>query len=254
MRFEIRGAGIAAILVTVTLLSCVVFVLGLLAGYDVGREAQIATTQVTTAYPLQPPPAAAASVSASGNASPAPEAGGALDAASSAPNPAPAQMRPASNVAPRRPARQRIAASNVAPAGPAKAPPPPPPVEAESAPPSETEPPEAAPLSAETPAERTAALENPAPARIHRKPYNIQIQAAMDMDGANQMIRRLQQLGYSPHLVPTDIGGQRWYKVEVGPYATQDEAASAESQLRQKYNATYGGGGQPARAADSDSE
>jgi len=240
MRFEIRGGGIAAILITVTLLSCAVFVLGLLAGYDVGREAQIATTQVTTAYPLQPPPAAAASVSASGNASPPPEAGGAVDAGAAAPNPA--QVRPASNVAPRRPA------------GPAKAPPPPPPVEAESAPPSEAEPPEAAPLSAETPSERTAALENPAPARAHRKPYNIQIQAAMDMDGANQMIRRLQQLGYSPHLVPTDIGGQRWYKVEVGPYATQDEAASAESQLRQKYNATYGGGGQPARAADSDSE
>jgi cell division protein FtsN len=75
----------------------------------------------------------------------------------------------------------------------------------------------------------------------HHKPFNIQIQAAMDINGADQMMARLQRLGYQSHLVPTEIGGQRWYKVEVGPYATQEEASGAEAQLREKYDATYGG-------------
>ena len=238
MRFEIRGGGITAILIAVTLLSCAVFVLGLLAGYDVGREAQINSAEVATTYPLQPPPGAAASASAPGNTTPAPATNASLDTASSAPpRPAPAGIRPSSNVAPRERTRDHIASANVGPSGPSRAP----------APLPEPAPPPA------IPSERTAALENPPP-RLHHKPYNIQIQAAMDLGGANQMIRRLQQLGYSPHLVPTDIGGERWYKVEVGPYATQEEAVTAETQLRQKYNATYGGGGQPARSADSDSE
>ncbi len=63
----------------------------------------------------------------------------------------------------------------------------------------------------------------------------------MDISGADQMIVRLQKLGYPSHLVPTEIAGQRWFKVEVGPYATAEEASSAEIQLRRKYNSTYGG-------------
>lgn len=241
MRFEIRGGGIAAILVAVTLLSCAVFVLGLLAGYDVGREAQINSAEVATTYPLQPPPGASASVSAPGNTTPAPATNATVNTASSAPpNPAPARIRTASNVASKARAGDRIASANLGPSGSTTAPAP-----AEAAAPE--------PAAPAMPSEHTAALENPPP-RIHRKPYNIQIQAAMDLGGANQMIRRLQQLGYSPHLTPTDIGGERWYKVEVGPYATQEEAAAAEAQLRQKYNATYGGGAQSARSADSDSE
>jgi hypothetical protein len=42
-------------------------------------------------------------------------------------------------------------------------------------------------------------------------------------------------------LVPTEIAGQRWYKVEVGPYATAGEASAAEAILRQRYDSTYGG-------------
>jgi cell division protein FtsN len=63
----------------------------------------------------------------------------------------------------------------------------------------------------------------------------------MDINGADKMIARLQKLGYSSHLVPTEIAGQRWYKIEVGPYATAEEASNAEAELRQKYDATYGG-------------
>jgi septal ring-binding cell division protein DamX len=88
-----------------------------------------------------------------------------------------------------------------------------------------------------------------------RHPYNIQIEAAMDRSGADSMAQRLQRLGYTPHLVPTLIAGQTWYKVEVGPYATQDEAAAAQEQLRQKYNSAYGGGSdatKPAAGGGSD--
>jgi cell division protein FtsN len=53
------------------------------------------------------------------------------------------------------------------------------------------------------------------------------------------MMARLQKLGYSSHLVPTEIDGQRWYKVEVGPFASANEASDAEAELRQKYDATY---------------
>ena len=63
----------------------------------------------------------------------------------------------------------------------------------------------------------------------------------MDISGADQMMSRLRKLGYSSHLVPTEIAGQRWYKVEVGPYATPEEASNAEAQLRQKYDTIYGG-------------
>lgn len=236
MRFEIRGGGITAILVSVALLSCAVFVLGLLAGYDVGREAQISSADVATTYPLQPPPGA---VSQPNNAAPVPAPAATLEAASAPPSRVPAPIRGASSQPPNEPARKHVASADLGPSGPLKAPPPPP----------EAEAPEAVP-----PSERTAALENPPPRPLHRHPYNIQIQAAMDLGGANQMIRRLRQLGYTPHLVPTDISGERWYKVEVGPYATQEEAVTAEAQLRQKYNATYGGGAQPAQPANPDSD
>jgi hypothetical protein len=57
MRFEIKGGGIAAIFLAVTVLSGAVFILGLLAGYDVGRQSQLDTAQLTTSYPLQTPTA-----------------------------------------------------------------------------------------------------------------------------------------------------------------------------------------------------
>src|SRR5471030_1080632 len=56
MRFEIKTGGIAAILVGVAALSFAVFLLGLLAGYDVGRESQTSAAQVATSYPVGAPP------------------------------------------------------------------------------------------------------------------------------------------------------------------------------------------------------
>ena len=35
----------------------------------------------------------------------------------------------------------------------------------------------------------------------------------MDRSGADEMVQRLQGLGYQPHLVPAQLNGQTWYKV-----------------------------------------
>jgi cell division septation protein DedD len=261
MRFEIGTGGIVAIMLGVVVLSGVVFYEGIQAGYDIEHEEHQETPQTATTYPLQAIPAAenspamapAAAVSTStpaasslaAHASPPPLANRIAVTANHA--------GAASGAGAATPSHQRIVSERMPPSVPLKAPPPgreetasvPP----EAAAPSES----AATAEAIPPAPSMASTEGPAAPRMAHKPYNIQIQVAMDLSGANQMMKRLLQLGYQPHLVPTNISGQTWYKVEVGPYATQDEAAAAESQLRQKYNSTYGGGA-PAQPNDSNSE
>ena len=86
------------------------------------------------------------------------------------------------------------------------------------------------------------AAAGPAAAHLRHKPFNIQIQAAMDRGGASEMVHRLQALGYQPHLVPTQLNGETWYKVVIGPYPTQEAAAVAQQEMRTKYNNLYGGG------------
>jgi cell division protein FtsN len=261
MRFEVKGGGIAAIVFAITLLSGVVFVMGLLAGYDVGRQAQIDTAQLATSYPLQSTPSAGAPSNPSSTepGNPAVESA-ALTTTSPSAGSTPATVSSAAgdrtltrdSVSPKRktsqsgatPAQQRIASTSV---------------------PSTTEPPSSTAGSSATDEGASAAesensdtsdtsseaSSNPDIQARHRvastasstrhKPYNIRIQAAMDMSGADQMMTRLQKLGYPSHLVPTEIAGQRWYKVEVGPYATPEEASNAEAQLRRKYDTAYGG-------------
>ncbi len=259
MRFEIKTGGILALLVGIGVLSGAVFALGVLAGYDIGRESQISTAQVATTYPL-------ASEATESSPAPAPsEVGGAAEESSpeaaastppgvATPPPAPVAAATEARAMPRPPAHgpKRTAAAEV-----------PPPAEASAPPKVSPETSSAPPAVAPAPRERTASTGIAAPSehmaptapRYRRHPYNIQIEAAMDRNGANSMAQRLQRLGYTPHLVPTLIAGQTWYKVEVGPYATQDEAAAAQEQLRQKYNSAYGGGSdaaQPAAGGGSD--
>jgi len=73
----------------------------------------------------------------------------------------------------------------------------------------------------------------------HHKPFNIQIDAVMDRTNAEQMTARLQKLGYRAFMVPTDISGQTWWRVRVGPYQSQEEASTAEQELRTKYKESY---------------
>jgi len=241
MRFEIRSGGIAAILIGLALLSGAVFVLGLLAGYDVGRESRTTTEQVATAYPVQAPPAAVQNASVAA-ASPA-EAGMATAGSSETAKP------PVEQEATAKPVDKGDV--NAASSGGSDA-------VAQSVSPSATASPSpaAGPANTASNGEASEAGSNAAePETGHRerrhKPYNIQIRAAMDLNGGNAMMKRLEQLGYQAHLVPTEIAGQTWYRVEVGPYESQQEAAAAEAELRQKYNTAYGGG-HPAQASAND--
>jgi len=258
MRFEVRGGGIAAILFAMTLLSGAVFVLGLLAGYDVGRQTQIDSAQLATSYPLESPPSSAApsngpssgtknAVVQTSTSTGAPMVGegrksqtaglNASDSTSAGESVKP-QSKPVqtSENSP----RPRLASASAA--GPSA-----------SAADSATDDDDLSDAESENrgaadtpsgptsgPEQNDSAVATTAPSTRH-KAYNIQIEAAMDISGADRMMARLQKLGYPSHLVPTAISGQRWYKVEIGPYATPEVASRAETELRQKYNATYGG-------------
>jgi hypothetical protein len=218
MRFEIRTGGILAILVGIGVLSGAVFLLGVWAGYGVGLESQVSTAQVATTYPLPPQagessPAEAASEVGSAAEESSPEAAASTQAAIATPAPA-----AAATVATRAMPKPHAHATPLKRTAAVEAPPP---AETNLPPAESPETGSAAPEAAGTPAarENTASIGNaassertalPAP-RYRRHPYNIQIEAAMDRNGANSMAQRLQRLGYTPHLVPTLIAGQSWY-------------------------------------------
>lgn len=251
MRFEVKAGGIAAILFAMTMLSGVVFALGLLAGYDVGRQAQIDSAQLATSYPLQPQPSSTAP-SSQASSQPANE-GMQTDSASSsslgganAPAEGPATVAGVSNgrslTPPATPERQRLVSAAARANQATSTTDSPSPDENAAAPDSDNS--EALDEPPRTASDTDVQGEHRAAARaaaVHHKGYNIQIEAAMDIIGADRMMARLQKLGYTSHLVPTEIDGQRWYKVEVGPYATAEEASNAEAEMRQKYDQTYGG-------------
>jgi septal ring-binding cell division protein DamX len=231
MRFEVKTGGMVAIFLSVAVLSGAVFLLGVLAGYDIGRENSQDNQQVATDYSLQPPPAVA----------PTPAAPASPDeSARVAETDLGTEAKPqAAATATAGPEFAKAAIS----------------VAARPTPVSEAPPPEVAESTTTAPptpeAKRVASATIPPAHDARRKPFNIEIQAAMDSASASQMVKRLQILGYQPHTVPTTINGATWYKVEVGPYATQTEAAAAETDLRQKYNATFGRGTSPAQPADN---
>lgn len=240
MRFEIGKGGVATIALGVILLSTCVFVFGVAVGWDIGSQSERTASQMATAYPLTQPPSKAV---------PSPAA-------------APVAQPPANNSAPPAPPSELASERprSTSPVGPSDgeagrgaAPTTPRVTSASPTAPSEL-PAGGANGEEVAPPPQTATAERRTTPGGHRKPFNIQIEAAMDLNGANQMMRRLEELGYSSHLAPTNISGQTWYKVEVGPYTTQEEAAAAEAQLREKYNAAYGGGAGSARAAEPESE
>jgi cell division septation protein DedD len=85
----------------------------------------------------------------------------------------------------------------------------------------------------------TRAVASASTPSARKHPYNIQVEAVMDRDGADQMVRRLQELGYPAAAETTDIDGQTWYRVKVGPYDSQEEAEEAQDKLRAAYKAQY---------------
>jgi len=253
MRFEIKSGGIAAILVGIAALSGAVFMLGLLAGYDVGRESQSSAAQIATAYPVAPP-AGNVTVPAVALPSPSPaasDADSAPDAGAAPPPVAAANPAKHSKAAARTEAAADDDTDNDTDA------PPPPAVKAPRASAdtrhasadtgddldTDTEARRPAPAPTHAPVVASASTNANSPAASHgrHRPYNIQIEAVMDNAGATEMVQRLQALGFQSHLVPAQLNGQTWYKVVIGPYPTQEAAAAAQSAMRAKYNSTYGG-------------
>ncbi len=237
MRFEIGPGGGFVILVGLAGLSAAVFVLGMISGREMA-ETELSQSQLATVYPM--PQAAGATPSPAAVDSGAATQQPARVAAAEVPPPPPphpAAVSPtARSAAPLSPPAPGHAAAQpaVAAATPPHSPPPP-----AANQPSEEEGGEEA---SAPPAEAGAGGEgegSPRPYRAHRHGYNIVIDAAMDRAGADRMASRLLALGYTPHLVETEISGQIWYKLQIGPYSSEDDARAAQDQLRDAYTARY---------------
>ena len=208
MRFEIKAGGFFIILLGLLGLSGAVFFLGVMAGNEIARQNTPDQAQVSSSFPLpSPPPVEATPTPASMAINPTPvPMGGYSPAVGSHPSVftplAAAAKSPVAVLSPHA-MSTRAAVANLAP-----------------------------PASMESPAAM-------APPPAHKHPYNIQIEAVMDKNGADQMVQRLQSLGYPASEQPTDIDGQTWYRVKVGPYDSQEEAQDAQAKLREQYKASY---------------
>lgn len=231
MRFEIGPGGGFAIGIGLIGLSAAVFFLGMVSGREITQSEATQQTQLATVYPLPPaaaasPPAAASSKSSSQESSanpPGPVPGGESGSANAgASGESPGLLRPEAAATAHPAAKPRKLASTQHPklANPAASA-----TAGESASGAES-----ASLGGES-----AAPPTPAPAH----PFNIVIDAAMDFTGANRMAARLTELGYQPHITPTQINGQTWYKVQVGPYSSAADARAAQDKLRQDYQARF---------------
>jgi cell division septation protein DedD len=231
MRFEIKAGGAILILVGLAGLSVVVFALGLFAGYDMARNTAPEAPQAASVYPAPNPPAG--SEAAASNSSPNSD-----DVAASKPQKVTklkaaatdsgASLSMDKNAGPVEPPASRTIEN-------ASASMPPPKIAAP-----ETSGEASDEDSDSSPPDKVASAPPPVPPSAHRgKPFNIQIDAVMDRTGADQMTQRLQKLGYHAFMVPTQMSGQTWWRVRVGPYNSQEEASAAEQELRAKYRDAY---------------
>jgi DedD protein len=220
MRFEIKAGGGFLILLGLVGLSGAVFVLGLVAGYEMARQTQPDVNQISSTYPLANAPEKPAPVS---EMSPAAEPSPAIASAPATrtvpvkpPPPAIGEVSPASRPSPAAVARLK-----------------PPPAPAVTRPSSDDENTDEDTDTASAPVSPSRALPPGA------KPYNIQIEAVMDKSGADEMVSRLRELGYNAQEVKVALNGETWYRVRIGPYASAEEATAAQNELREKYKQAY---------------
>ena len=233
MRFEIGPGGGFVILVGLLGLSAAVFFLGMISGREIAQSEQ-GQSQLASVYPMPAgappaaPPQAAAPAPPAAAATPKPLAQTA--AASSSENTPPAvEPKPAlKHKTPPRPTLASVPLTH--PSAPAAEE-----SDTDSSAPSDSS---ASSDEADTGTEGTASAPPPR-AGTHAKGYNIVIDAAMDRGAANRMASRLLGLGYTSHIIPTQINGQTWYRVQVGPYPSADDARAAQAQLRAAYTARY---------------
>ena len=233
MRFEIKAGGAFLIVAGVLGLSCAVFGLGLVAGYEMAKQNQPDINQISTAYPLPNSPASGSSSAAapiapiSSNPAPAPSV------AEAVPAPGPVTIPSAAwHGKPRTVATPIGGAATVATAAHPRA----------------ILKPRAVPTPDEDADEDTASDSEPAPAvapppvaapPANKKGFNIQVEAVMDKSGADSMVARLRSLGYNAQSYQTTLGGQTWYRVRVGPYYNEDDAKAAQAKLRDQYRQAY---------------
>lgn len=246
MRFEIGPGGGFVVLVGLLGLSAAVFFLGTISGREMARSEIEQGSHLATVYPMPAAPAATPSPAAAAAAIPR-AAEGSPAVAQRTPHPsnppiasvgAPAAHLP--KPVPRRSAEpERVPAAHPHPALAGIPQHHPTPAAASTA--AGGAQPAASPVPAREAATHEGGLgsHGPSPATPHHRGYNIVINAAMDRAGADRMVSRLLALGYSPHVVPTQINGQTWYKVQVGPYPTAEDARAAQEQLRDAYTTRY---------------
>ena len=245
MRFDIGPGGAFAIMLGLAGLSGAVFVLGLVAGYEMGYQTQIETSQVATVYPMPSAGAITPTPSLSEGAAPggAARSSSALSTLPETESSARLAARPAS-----KPATGYASTTGAPPAGTAAVASQPAVGEGAGSTAARGQAASREPsASAATSARAVTAPKAPPSAGPEeasreapvRKPYNIQIEAAMDRNGADNMAQRLRELGYQPTIVATDIGGQTWYRVKVGPYASEEEARQAQQELEAAYKAHF---------------
>ncbi|HVA39977.1 MAG TPA: SPOR domain-containing protein [Candidatus Binataceae bacterium] len=233
MRFEIGPGGGFVILVGLLGLSAAVFFLGMISGREMAQSEQ-GQSQLASVYPM---PAGASSIPAAAPAS-------------RADVPVAPPVAPVAAATPKPPARAAVASvtmppavlpkpplTNKAPPRPTLASVPPKRPSAPAAEESGTD--TAAPSDESDTGAGESAASAPPPSTGTHHGYNIVIDAAMDRAAANRMASRLLGLGYTSHIVPGQINGQTWYRVQVGPYPTSDEARAAQAQLRAAYSARY---------------
>jgi DedD protein len=248
MRFEIGPGGGFVVLVGLLGLSAAVFFLGMISGREMAQSEQ-GQSQLASVYPMPagaPPQAAAPAVQPPpapiAVATPKPSSHAAIasrdtsEDMSGVPEAAPPRLPPHQHKAPPHPTL-----TSVPPARPSA------PAAEESDSDSSASPDSSAPSDSSASSddsdtgadEGTANAPPPSAAGTHHRGYNIVIDAAMDRAAANRMAVRLLGLGYTSHILPTQINGQTWYRVQVGPYPSPDDARAAQSQLRAAYTARY---------------
>jgi cell division protein FtsN len=234
MRFEIGPGGGFVVLVGLLGLSAAVFFLGMISGREMAQSEQ-GQSQLASVYPMPAgaPPAAppqAAAPAAAANANPSAQTAAASSSENAENTPPAVQPKPPL----RHKTSPRPTLASVPPAHPsapaAEEP------DTDSSAPSDSS---ASTDEADTGTDEGTASAPPPRAGTHGKGYNIVIDAAMDRGAANRMASRLLGLGYTSHIIPTQINGQTWYRVQVGPYLSADDARAAQAQLRAAYTARY---------------
>lgn len=103
--------------------------------------------------------------------------------------------------------------------------------EGDGAAPAVAQPPQSAPQTpaAGAPAAPGApAAQQPAPAA---EGFLLQAGAFRSSDDAEGMKARLALLGFEARVVPADVNGQPMYRVRIGPFAKQEDAARARARL-----------------------